>query len=75
MATIVLTSASSLPAHLPGPHLGYVYLPAFAALAVGSVLMAPVGARLAHRSGAKVLRRIFAGMMTVMVVKLVVGLV
>ena len=75
MGTIVLTSASSLRAHLPGPHVGYVYLPAFAALAVGSVLMALVGARLAHRSAAKVLRRIFAGMMAVMVVKFVVGLV
>ncbi len=59
---------------LTDPHLGYVYLPAFAALGVASVLMAPVGARLAHRSGATLLRRVFAAMMYVMTIKLVVGL-
>ncbi len=59
---------------LPSPHLGYVYLPAFAALAVTSVLFAPLGARFAHRSAAFTLRRIFAVVMYAMVIKLIVDL-
>jgi uncharacterized membrane protein YfcA len=45
---------------LPAPRLGYVYLPAFAAVAVASALSAPLGARLAHRLPADRLRRVFA---------------
>ena len=48
--------ASTLP---PGM-LGYVYLPALAGLSVASVLMAPLGARAAHRLDTKQLRRMFA---------------
>lgn len=43
--------------------LGYVALPAFAAIAVTSVLAAPVGARLAHRLPPRVLKRAFAGLL------------
>ena len=35
-------------ADLPGPHLGFVYLPAFVGVVVSTVFMAPVGARMAH---------------------------
>ncbi len=34
---------------LPGPHLGYVFLPALLGTASASVLAAPLGARLTHR--------------------------
>lgn len=44
---------------LPPGALGYVHLPVFVALAVASVPMATVGARLAHRLPAATLRRIF----------------
>ena len=40
--------------------LGFVYLPAFAGISITSVLVAPFGARLAHRLKGPTLRRIFA---------------
>ena len=45
---------------LPPYSLGFVYLPALFACAATSVLMAPVGASLAHRLHVRVLRRVFA---------------
>lgn len=45
---------------LPGPRLGYVNLAAFAALALASVLVAPLGAKLAHHLSPVLLRRSFA---------------
>ena len=45
---------------LPHYSLGFVYLPALFACAATSVLMAPVGAGVAHRIDVRHLRRIFA---------------
>ncbi|MBB4844843.1 putative membrane protein YfcA [Paucibacter oligotrophus] len=45
---------------LPPLSLGYVYLPALAAIALGSVLTAPLGARLAHALPVARLKRLFA---------------
>jgi uncharacterized membrane protein YfcA len=45
---------------LPAQSLGFVYLPALAAIAVASVLTAPLGARVAHRLPVKKLKKIFA---------------
>ena len=45
--------------NLPNLSLGYVYLPAFAAIAVTSMVTAPIGARLAHRLPVKTLKKIF----------------
>jgi len=59
---------------VPPPHLGYLYIPALIAIAAASVVMAPVGARLAHRVSAKVLRRVFAIVMYAMVLKMLVDL-
>ena len=59
---------------LPDPHLGYVYLPALLCISVTSMLLAPVGAHLSHRSSPKLLRRVFAGMLYVMVIKMVIDL-
>jgi len=43
------------------PHtLGYIYLPALAAIVVASMLVAPIGARTAHRWPVKKLKRAFA---------------
>jgi uncharacterized membrane protein YfcA len=47
-------------AELPSGSLGYVNLVAFAAMAPLTALMAPLGARLAHRLPARGLARIFA---------------
>ncbi|MCP5272492.1 MAG: sulfite exporter TauE/SafE family protein [Burkholderiaceae bacterium] len=49
----------SLPPALPGA-VGYLYLPALFTIAAASVLMAPLGARTAHRIDVQSLRRLFA---------------
>ena len=45
---------------LPGWSAGYVYVPALVWIAAASMAMAPVGARVAHRTPAKTLKRAFA---------------
>jgi uncharacterized membrane protein YfcA len=45
---------------LPKYSLGFVYLPALAVIATASVLMAPLGARTAHRWPVARLRKVFA---------------
>jgi uncharacterized membrane protein YfcA len=45
---------------LPAGTVGYIYLPAFFAMAIPSVAFAPLGAKLAHRLSLVLLRRIFA---------------
>ncbi len=49
-------SASGLPAG----SIGFVYVPAFVAITIPSMLLAPLGAKLAHRLKGATLRRIFA---------------
>lgn len=51
-------------AGLPGWHLGYVSLAAFAGLAVFSVMTAPLGAKLAHRLLAQRLKQGFAALLS-----------
>lgn len=48
------------PGVLPPGSYGYVYLPAAIGIAAASILMAPLGTRLAHRIGGVGLRRVFA---------------
>lgn len=45
---------------LPAGSVGYVFLPAALGIATASILMAPLGTRLAHRIGGTALRRVFA---------------
>ncbi len=52
----------SLPPALPGA-VGYLYLPALGVIAAASVLMAPLGARTAHRIQVQSLKRVFALML------------
>ena len=67
-----ILSGLSIP-DLPQYSIGYVYLPALAAIAVASMLLAPVGARLAHRTPGRRLKKIFAlvlfGLATSMLVR------
>ncbi len=58
---------------LPEWSTGYLYWPAFAGIAATSLLFAPFGARLAHRLPVNVLRRIFAGFLTILGVRMLVG--
>jgi uncharacterized membrane protein YfcA len=45
---------------LPNHSIGYVYLPALAALVISGVVMAPIGARIAHRTRGQTLKKVFA---------------
>jgi uncharacterized protein len=45
---------------LPPHSLGFVYLPALAVIVAASVIMAPLGARMAHRMDVAALKRVFA---------------
>jgi len=58
---------------LPRWSLGFVYLPAFVGISATSMLVAPFGARLAHRLRGATLRRIFALFLIAMGVKLAVS--
>lgn len=62
--------APGLPAH----SLGYVYLPALVGLVAASVLTAPIGAKMAHRLPVAALKRIFAGVLLLLAVKMSWGL-
>ncbi|MFO0030445.1 MAG: sulfite exporter TauE/SafE family protein [Pseudomonadota bacterium] len=53
-------------ADLPAATWGYIHLPAAAAIAAASVLLAPAGAALAHRLRGPVLARVFAGFLVLM---------
>jgi uncharacterized membrane protein YfcA len=57
-------------ADLPAGSLGFVFLPALGIILIASVLAAPLGARLAHRLPVKVLKRIFAGLLILLAVKM-----
>lgn len=59
---------------LPAASIGYVYLPALAFVAVVSTLIAPFGARLAHRLPVKQLRMLLASMLYVVAVRLLMRL-
>lgn len=45
---------------LPEWSVGFVYLPALGWIVIASMLMAPVGARVAHRTPGRTLKRVFA---------------
>jgi uncharacterized membrane protein YfcA len=57
---------------LPPYSLGFVYLPALAALVIASVLTAPLGARAAHRLPVLTLKRVFACLLYLLATKMVV---
>ncbi len=59
---------------LPEGSLGFIYLPALATVASMSVLAAPWGARLTHRLPVARLKRIFAGLLYLLGLRMVWGL-
>ncbi|MGB4466450.1 MAG: sulfite exporter TauE/SafE family protein [Azovibrio sp.] len=59
---------------LPEFSLGFVYLPALVGLVAASVLTAPLGARLAHQLPVNSLRRVFAGLLLLLALKMSWGL-
>lgn len=58
--------AHAVGAVLPSGSLGFVYLPAALGCAVASVLVAPVGVRLAHALSGDTLKRVFAAFLVLM---------
>jgi uncharacterized membrane protein YfcA len=48
---------------LPPYSLGFIYVPALLVIATASIVMAPVGARIAHRTQVQKLKRIFAAIL------------
>ncbi|MCX7084776.1 MAG: sulfite exporter TauE/SafE family protein [Methylococcales bacterium] len=56
--------------NLPAGSFGYIYLPAFLATGLTSILTAPLGAKLAHRLPAQKLKRYFSLLLFVMAAKL-----
>lgn len=56
----------SVAAALPAGSAGFVYLPAAAGIALASVLVAPLGVRLAHALSGAALKQVFAGFLVVM---------
>jgi uncharacterized membrane protein YfcA len=59
---------------LPAGSLGFVYLPALASVAVTSMLIAPLGARLAHRLPVKRLRTVFSLVLLALAVRMLANL-
>jgi uncharacterized membrane protein YfcA len=57
---------------LPDWTLGFVYLPALAALVIGSVATARFGARAAHRLPVLTLKRVFAALLYALATKMLV---
>lgn len=58
----------------PAWSFGYVYLPALAACVVASMLTAPLGAKAAHSLPVATLKKIFAGVILLLLAKMVHGL-
>lgn len=59
---------------LPSESVGFVYLPALFALALGSWLTAPFGARATHRLPVQQVKRIFAGLLYLLAVRMAYGI-
>ncbi len=55
---------------LPEASLGYVYLPAFLGIVLSSMVVTPVGARLANKLPTLKLKRYFAGLLLIVAAKL-----
>ena len=71
--TVGFVATGLFDKELPAWSIGYVYLPAFVGIAITSALIAPLGARLAHRMPVVVLRRIFVVFLVALAVKMAVS--
>lgn len=65
--------ATGMGLPLPSYSLGFIYLPALAGIVIMTVLTAPVGAWLAHRTPARRLRWIFALLLLALATRMLVG--
>lgn len=72
--TVGYALSGQLATGLPAWSLGFVYLPALAAIAAMSWLTAPFGARMTHRWPVPRLKRIFAGLLYILGLRMLYGL-
>jgi uncharacterized membrane protein YfcA len=61
-------------AGLPTGSFGFIYLPALAACVLTSMLVAPLGAKAAHRLPVATLKKVFAGVLVLLLAKMLQGL-
>ncbi|MDD2734352.1 MAG: sulfite exporter TauE/SafE family protein [Desulfuromonadaceae bacterium] len=59
---------------LPAHTLGFIYLPALLLVSLASVTTAPLGARMAHKLPVSRLKKIFAGLLIIVGMKMLAGL-
>lgn len=59
---------------LPGPHIGFIYLPALIGIAAASVCTAPFGAKLAHKLPVPKLKKAFACLLFIMAAQMIYSL-
>jgi uncharacterized membrane protein YfcA len=73
MGTLGYVASGWSVGSLPAWTLGFVYLPALAAVVLASILTAPFGARTAHRMPVATLRRVFALVLYALATKMLVS--
>ena len=71
--TIGYVATGLLDPHLPSWTLGYVYIPAFIGIAITSFLVAPWGARLAHRMPVTMLKKVFMVFLVALAIKMAIS--
>lgn len=71
--TIGYIATGMLDHDLPKWSVGYVYLPAFIGIAITSFLVAPLGAKLAHRLPVATLKKVFMVFLIGLAIKMVVS--
>ena len=71
--TVGYIATGLLDPHLPPWSLGYVYVPAFIGIAITSFLVAPFGARLAHKLPVAVLKKVFMVFLIALAIKMAVS--
>jgi uncharacterized protein len=59
---------------LPAGSFGFIYLPALAATVIASMLVAPFGAKVAHSLPVPTVKKVFAGMLILLLIKMLHGL-
>lgn len=58
---------------LPDFSVGFVFLPGLAGIVIASMLLAPLGAKLAHRTPGVLLKKIFAAVLFTLATKMLVS--
>ena len=71
--TVGYVATGLLDNNLPPYSLGYVYIPAFVGIAITSFLVAPWGAKLAHRLPVATLKKVFMVFLVALAIKMAIS--